>query len=540
MSDLLSNRQAPGGFAIRPPGRPMFAKIAAIASIAASSLALAIMMIAAVSRARNGGRTKAFAGLCASALVYSLGYLLELLAPDLDSALRVLRFEYIGIATIAPFLTLVAYEFLEEETPRLPPLLLFALPAAVLVLVWTMRFHRLYYLDPSVRDMSGLSVLEFGRGPAYWLHILYQNLLIAYCVFVFSRHSIRGPRAKRVLARFMLTGCLLPWTGFVLYVAGRIPLSLDPTPVTLAFTGALFAVGFFRYRMFDLRPVARDTVFEQMRDAVLVTDDQGAIVDHNTAARKLFPALAGFPGFRTARDLAPNSPSFVQAMARTYVDAVVALDQAEGERRYALHHSVLTDRAGRILGTAHVFMDITERLHMEERLTVLASTDELTGVANRRHFFERARAELERAQRYGRPFGVAILDLDDFKAINDNFGHPAGDEALRLASRLCAETLRNADIMGRYGGDEFAFAFPECDEDQAREAADRLSRILASSALPYGDAIIRLSASVGYAGASSPPLPDLDSLLKLADERMYDKKGRPSEFKSVARDPDRD
>ncbi len=518
----------------------MFGKVVVISCISASSLTLAVLMVAALGRARTGSRTRNFAGLCAAALVYALGYLLELTSPDLRTSLLVVRFEYIGIVLISPFLALVARDFMEDRAPRIPWPLLTFVPAATLALVATLHLHDLYYLDPELTRVGGLSILRFGRGPGYWVHALYQNLLIAYSVFLFARHTITGPRAKRVQARFMLFGCLLPWTGLVLYLNGLIPLGVDPTPISLAFTGAFFAVGFFRYRLFDIRPVARDMVFEQMRDAVLVTDDQGTVVDHNTAAGQIFPSLAGLRGIRGAGELAPDSPTFVRAMSRTEVDAVVTLGLAEGERRYALHHSALTDRSGRTRGTAHVFMDITERLHLEERLTVLASTDELTGVANRRHFFEKARAELERAQRYGRPFGVAILDLDDFKAINDNHGHPAGDEALRLASRLCAETLRGADIMGRYGGDEFAFAFPECDEDQAREAADRLSRILASAAFPYGDAVIRLSASVGYAGGSAGPLPDLDSLLKLADERMYEKKGRPASFKSVARDPDRD
>lgn len=518
----------------------MFTKFAAIVSLSASTLALAVMMLSASSRARADKRTRAFAGLCASAMIYSLGYLLELMAPDLATALWVVRFEYVGIVMIAPFLTLVAYDFLEEGTPRAPVPALFVLPAAILVLVWTLDFHGLYYLDPSLSKVLGLSVLEFGRGPAYRLHVLYQNLLIAYCVFIFARNTLRGPKAKRTLARFMLAGCLFPWFGFVVYLSGAVPLNLDPTPVTLAFTGAFFAVGFFRYRMFDLRPIARDTVFEQMRDAVLVTDDQGAVVDHNTAALRLFPSLAAYRGFLPVRDLAADSPTFAEALDRREPDSVVTLELPEGERRFSLHHSPVTDRSGRWVGTVHSFTDITERLILEERLVAQATTDELTGVSNRRHFFERARAELERAQRYGRPFGVAILDMDDFKSINDKYGHPAGDEALRIAARLCAETLRSADIMGRYGGDEFAFAFPECDEDQAREAAERLSRILASAAFPYGDDVIRLSASVGYAGGSSGPLPDLDSLLKRADDRMYEKKGRPAGFKSMARDPDRD
>ena len=513
----------------------MFSKAAALSTLFASSLILASLLAATLSRGRAGERTRAFAGLCAASLVYSVGYILELVSLDLQTVLLMIRFEYLGIVMIAPFLVLVTREFMDDRSRRLPVPLLFAVPVLTVILVATMNLHQLYYKDPTLTRIAGLSFLQFGRGPAYWLHITYQNLVIAYCVLTFIRHSISGPRARRAQARLMLAGCLLPWTGFVLYLSGRIPLGIDPIPVTLSLTGVLFAVGFFRHRLFDLRPIARDTVFEQMRDAVLVTDDQGIVVDHNTSAGRIFPALEKSPGMRDIRGLAPDSAALAEAMARTGTDSVVALKLPDGERRYALHHSSLTDRSGQNLGTAHVFMDISERLDLEERLTILAATDELTGIANRRHFFETARTELERAERYGRPFGVAILDLDDFKAINDNHGHQAGDEALCLAARLCSQALRNVDIMGRLGGDEFAFAFPECEEEGAREAAERLARIVSAASFNYGETPIRLSASVGFAGSSTQPMPDLDTLLKLADERMYANKGRKAGYKSSTR-----
>jgi diguanylate cyclase (GGDEF)-like protein len=504
----------------------MIPKMFALAAISVSSLLLVFLLLAAVIRFLKGGRTGSFAGLCAAGLIYAVGDILELNGPDLTTTLLAIRGEYIGIAFISPFLLLVARDFADDGRFRVPTPLLFIIPAITLALVFTMHLHNLYYIDPYITSAYGLTIIHFGRGPGYWLQSGYNTLAIAYGVYTFARYAASGPFAKRRQAVYMLIGCILPWIGNILYLAGIIPLGIDPAPLFLSAAAGFFAVGFFRYHLFDLRPVARETVFEQMRDAVLVTDENGTVVDHNIAAGKIFPTLSKRKETLSVRDLTPSSPSFLEAMADKKNDTVVSLPLSGEERRYALHHSVLSDRTGPLVGMAHVFMDVTERVFLEERLTELASTDELTGLANRRSFYERARVELERAQRYGRPFGVAILDLDDFKCINDSCGHAAGDEALRLTARLCLEALRAADIMGRYGGDEFVFAFPECDEQRAQEAAERLAHIVRSAVFPFGSENIRLSASVGAVGASAPPIPDLEELLKAADERMYERKKR--------------
>lgn len=111
---------------------------------------------------------------------------------------------------------------------------------------------------------------------------------------------------------------------------------------------------------------------------------------------------------------------------------------------------------------------------VEQRLTVLATTDDLTGAYNRRHFIELANAEIARIERYGGKLSLAIMDFDNFKTVNDQYGHLAGDQALILVSKICQTNIRETDIFARYGGDEFVLLFPETDEDQARECLQRI------------------------------------------------------------------
>src|SRR5690606_13536511 len=138
-------------------------------------------------------------------------------------------------------------------------------------------------------------------------------------------------------------------------------------------------------------------------------------------------------------------------------------------------HSVgLRGNDGRYLGRVWFFLDITERKRAERELRELALHDSLTGLPNRGHFAALAAAEMRRAQRYGRPLSVLMLDLDGFKGINDRYGHAGGDTVLKTVARRWTEALRKADLLARIGGEEFAVLLPETELEAARAVAERL------------------------------------------------------------------
>jgi diguanylate cyclase (GGDEF)-like protein/PAS domain S-box-containing protein len=166
-------------------------------------------------------------------------------------------------------------------------------------------------------------------------------------------------------------------------------------------------------------------------------------------------------------------------------------------------------------------IDITERKTMEEKLRRLATTDALTGVANRGHFMQRAAAELERARRYGRPLSMVMLDIDYFKQINDRYGHSAGDEAIRALTTASVGLVRQQDLVGRLGGEEFGILMPETDQEAARRLAERLRVRIAEVDLPLpGEETVRMTASFGVS-ALSPAQDNVDDLLARADRALY-------------------
>jgi diguanylate cyclase (GGDEF)-like protein/PAS domain S-box-containing protein len=158
------------------------------------------------------------------------------------------------------------------------------------------------------------------------------------------------------------------------------------------------------------------------------------------------------------------------------------------------------------------------RLHHE--LSQLAVTDSLTGIYNRRHFFEMAEKEFHQAMRYKRAFSVIMFDLDLFKSVNDTFGHARGDEVLQMVVNRCAAQMREADILGRYGGEEFVIALPETNAQDAVAMAERLRQELASRPVESESMPALVTASFGVATLTAD-VSDLMDLLNRADIALY-------------------
>ncbi|HKP73848.1 MAG TPA: diguanylate cyclase [Pyrinomonadaceae bacterium] len=177
------------------------------------------------------------------------------------------------------------------------------------------------------------------------------------------------------------------------------------------------------------------------------------------------------------------------------------------------YFNVLTRLATFLFVTS--FVSALRRSHDHER--ELARTDDLTGVINRRSFFEAAQLEISRARRHKRPFTVAYMDVDDFKLINDRFGHSVGDTVLRTVSQTIKRTIRGIDVVARLGGDEFVILMPETDEEAAQIVVNRvhhdIMRTIRENRWP-------ITFSVGVVTWTTPPR-TVDVMLKQADDAMY-------------------
>ena len=169
------------------------------------------------------------------------------------------------------------------------------------------------------------------------------------------------------------------------------------------------------------------------------------------------------------------------------------------------------------------------------RLREIATTDTLTGVFNRHELMARLRQEIRRNRRYFQPISLMILDLDDFKSINDRYGHQTGDRVLRRTGETLTAISREFDIPGRYGGEEFLLILPETRESEAAHMAERLRTAIAAISLHDFGHCVRFTCSIGV--AEHVPGLTSDSLLRRADQAMYEAKRRGKNCVRVSRLP---
>ncbi len=165
--------------------------------------------------------------------------------------------------------------------------------------------------------------------------------------------------------------------------------------------------------------------------------------------------------------------------------------------------------------------EVKMRTVLQAKLQSQVQVDYLTGLATRRHFMTQASEEIARARRYGLPLSLCMLDLDRFKTVNDTHGHKAGDKVLQRFSEICLASLREIDIAGRLGGEEFAILFPETGLDQVRLVAERLRERLAAQQLQLDDGVVvQFTVSIGVALLEATD-ESLDSLMARADRALY-------------------
>ncbi|MGY6275421.1 sensor domain-containing diguanylate cyclase [Methylomonas sp. MgM2] len=194
------------------------------------------------------------------------------------------------------------------------------------------------------------------------------------------------------------------------------------------------------------------------------------------------------------------------------------------ERWLETHATPLRDANGNITSLLGITRDITEHKLFQQTLEQQARTDFLTGVNNRRYFMELVELELSRAVRYKIPLSLYMMDIDFFKEINDLHGHKAGDMVLIKLGKVCKEILREVDIIGRIGGEEFAIMLPETDKDKALDAAERLREAISNTPVPLEDGLpIRFTVSIGMTSMISVE-DNLDMLLNRADKGLYEAK----------------
>jgi len=273
------------------------------------------------------------------------------------------------------------------------------------------------------------------------------------------------------------------------------------------------------------------TIFESLSMPVFIVNLDGAVENMNHAASGMlnYDTAPGtqYYGEKDAYKLLfiqifPWLDSFFKKF-KAGSDKIKTFETMNDKSQFFfISFSRSLDISGKSSDTVIVIIeDITERKTMEKELENLATTDPLTGAKNRRSFLNLFRKEMNRSLRYNYSLALCMIDIDHFKRINDNFGHDTGDKILKLLVAKSLNVMRDSDLFGRWGGEEFILLLPETDIHQASSAAERLRGALAKSELMTDNgANISFTVSIGYTVLDNKNI-SIDDAIKKADEALY-------------------
>jgi len=490
-------------------------------TIAAVCVAVAAFLV----RRRGAPGALALIVLLLGVAQWNATYGIEIGVEGLGAKLFWAQASYLGIVVVPIALLAFAADYSGRRawlTPRRFAMLA-VVPAITLVLALTQEAHGLLWSAVGPAAPIGRP-LHLEHGPAFYAGWLYaQGIVIAASVLLLSGVSF-GPFFRRQ-SLALIVSLAMPWAANLAYVVGLAPGGFDLTTLGFAATSLALAIAGTRWGLLDIAPVAREAIVEHMRPGMVVVDARGRIVDCNRGMQPLLACAAPDAIGRHARDVLPEG--FAWLWSESELPAGRALPVVERHERdgFRAFEPELVDLGGRGArgGRLLLLHDVTAREQLQARLTDQALTDELTQIGNRRYLLSCIERALLGAARSRRSLGVIFIDLDDFKVVNDTYGHRCGDAVLVATARRLEQTIRPGDSVARLGGDEFAILLPEVDAWAVDEVADRIAAELRLPVPIDGQALLSVPASIGVhvtdgAGCTA------ESLLNAADRQMYEAK----------------
>lgn len=275
----------------------------------------------------------------------------------------------------------------------------------------------------------------------------------------------------------------------------------------------------------DERAAYLEAVFDAMPEGVVVTQDR-RIIEVNSAIcemtgfdrSELIGSALPFP-FMAPEDLDRTYERLGRMRPGARGEFELTMRRKDGARFTALVSSGIAELEGERVGRVVTIRDISQRRRREDRLAQLASTDELTGLLNKRSFLVNLAGEVARARRHERELSLAVLDLDGFKQINDRVGHMAGDRVLAEAAGRLTALVRTGEHMARVGGDEFGWILPDAGPEGAESAVNRARQAIGNERFRSMGSLT-LSAGICVTDGSIDPA----ELYRRADRALYEAK----------------
>ena len=464
-------------------------------------------------------RASRFAALSGALLFYSVGYLLEIISVSPAEAMIALRIQNVGIPLLAPFFYLTALAFFK---PRLikPWMTISSVIyglAMFLIILFNDR-HHLYYSSIDMVLHGSLYISVLGKGPLYSLQQIVSISCMGLTYVTLGIRYVYGSEKLRNHMKLFIVGSLFGFAANLGNILGIIPLGLDVTPLALSIGLIFFAVGLYRYKLMDVIPLAFEMAVERMDDAIIVLDSDWCFMHCNQEAKKLFPAFDGLSGMERITFI-ENWPPELTKWSDVDVNFSMISPVTNGQTLQRASMSSIFDSRGKKLGISIIVRDVTEITNLLNQMELLAITDPLTGAFNRRYFMSQIDRQMSMVRRHNIPMSILMMDIDNFKNINDTYGHLAGDQVLQNLVQTLMKQMRTHDVLARYGGEEFIIMTTDSSETGLLSFAERLRLAIEETPVIFDEYTMPVTVSIGIVMVS--PEQTYETAISAADRALY-------------------
>ena len=513
----------------------------ALAQFIAAGISIVTTILVWQRRSVRGGIALFLLFLAVSEWAFGNG--LESAAVGRDLKILFSKIVYVGAQSAPVFLLLFALKF-SGRVERIQPISvtgLFLIPAVIVSLAATNESHHLIW-SGFTPGPSGSNSLIYQHGPAFWIGLTYIYILVSFSTALLAVSAVKSQKIYRIQNLMLLLASIMPWVGTFLYLLKPNPFpGLELISISFVFTELFLLIGIARGNLMDYIPVAHELIFKNIDEGVVIFDEKMRIIDLNPAAAKLlqleFPQLIDHSQKIHEDFLRMIQPFFNKEKTNRFE----AISPHNSEVWLNICVSPLRNERSLFLGWVAIYEDVTLRKKaedelrrinqalgnqlddiskLEDQLREQIKRDALTGVYNRGYLEEVLKHEISKAQINQTCLSLMMLDVDDFKIINDTFGHKAGDVVVIELGRFLKDKTRENDCVSRYGGDEFVLILPGMDNEDARQRAEILCQEIHNLKFSIPGLDLPVTVSIGLSTYPKDGKTN-DDLLGAADAALY-------------------
>ncbi|MFV0504142.1 MAG: diguanylate cyclase [Lachnospirales bacterium] len=454
-------------------------------------------------------------------IIFTVGYLLEITATNPNQVSSAIAVQHLGF----PFIPVCIYLFIKKyidkpiEDSRII-IILFSIPTVNFIFTLTNPYTGLYF--SSVESTTAHGITRAITDGTIINQAIYIYMYFIYFLMIYT--MVKGYSTWTKLLRqkmlFLAVPIMVALTLSILRLFGFSPYGLDLSPIFMTLVNLYLAYYLYIKNAFLLSSYTRDYILENIDDGYILVDEKGGYLDSNKSAKRIFPKLTNI---KKNNNIYNDINAIGLGKLRKNVDGTyeVSILSKEGYKSdYKISVSTLSEKKSEKV-ISWLITEITETKAMIDDLEYMAKYDVLAGVYNRRTFFEITSEILEK-DFFGKvDFAVLMIDIDNFKSINDTYGHQYGDIVIVETARRLTSVLRKSDIVARYGGEEFVIYIENVNPENSLIVGEKLRASVNAEPFICEDVELDVTVSIGVCTFDYALHRNLDDALIDADKMLY-------------------